>query len=272
VFKRPRLPTRRLCARIGPETRFPAPPPSRSGAFGKTGFQKDAMELWEYLEVLIRWAWVIVLVTALCTAGALGLGKLQTPRYTSAVEVAVTPSRLDQTLSQPVLGLLRNYVASIQAESMARRVIERLGLQGVTAEALSGRIVAEASQSEYKIAIEVTDRDPVLAQRQAQAVAELFVSDVQAFAARQDPRDRLNASILSGGAQPAGQSWPRKKLLALAGVGGGLLLGLLLALALEWARPDVLREPEEAEAWLGMPVMGSIPAVSKSKRRRLLGR
>lgn len=221
------------------------------------------MDLWEYFEVLIRWGWVIVLVTALCTAGALGLGKLQVPRYTSSVEITVTPSRLDETLSQPVLGLLRNYVSSIQSESMARRTIERLGLSDVDATALSSRIQAEANESEYKITIEVTERDAALAQREAQAVADLFVSDVQAFAARQDPLDRLTATVLNGGAQPAGQSWPRKKLLALAGVGGGMVLGLLLALALEWARADVLRAPTEAEAWLGMPVLGSIPALGK---------
>jgi len=229
------------------------------------------MELWEYLEVLIRWGWVVVLVTALCTAGALGLGTLQVPRYTSSVEITVTPARLDLGLSQTVVGLLRNYVSSIQSESMARRCIERLGLGDVDATALTSRIQAKATEAEFKISIQATDRDPAFAQRLAQTVADLFVSDVQAFAARQDPLDRLTATILNGGAQPAGQSWPRKKLLALAGVGGGLVLGLLLALALEWARADVLRAPEDAEAWLELPVLGSIPTLGKHQRRRQLG-
>ena len=227
------------------------------------------MELWEYLEVLWRWAWVIVLVTALCTAGALGVIKLSTPRYTSAADVAVTPARLDLGLSQTIVNLLRNYVSSIQSESMANRAIQRLGLTGVDALALSSRIKAAATEAEYKIQIEVTDGDPVMAQRLAQAVADLFAGDVQAFAARQDPLDRLTATILNGGAQPAGQTWPRKKLIALAGVGGGLVLGLLIALALEWARVDLVRTPEEVEAWLSLPVVGSIPAAEKAKRARL---
>ena len=230
------------------------------------------MDLWEYLEVLIRWGWVVVLVTALCTAGALGLGTLQVPRYTSSVEITVTPARLDLGLSQTVVGLLRNYVSSIQSEAMASRVIQRLGLQGISAEALSLHVQADANEAEYKITAQVTERDPALAQREAQAVADLFVADVRAFAARQDPLDRLTATILNGGAQPAGQSWPRKKLLALAGVGGGLVLSLLLALALEWARVDVLRAPEDAEAWLGLPVLGSIPALGKRKRQGQPGR
>ncbi len=224
------------------------------------------MELWDYIDVLLRWGWVILLVTALCAAGAMALGKLQTPRYTSTAELAVTPVRLDLTLSQPVVNLLRNYVSSIQSESMANRVIQRLGLSGVDAATLSSRVKAQANEAEFKITIEVTDRDPVFAQRVAQAAAEIFMTDVQAFAARQDPLDRLGATLLNGSAQAAGQTWPRKKSLAFAGVGGGLVLGLLIALALEWARVDLVQTPEEVEQWLELPVLGSIPAVERHAR------
>jgi len=224
------------------------------------------MELWEYVEVLLRWGWVIVLVTMVCTAAAIGFGKLQTPRYTSIVELNVTSARLDLGLSQAVVNLLRNYVAGIQSESMARQVISRLGLSGIDAAALRSQVKAEADESEYRIKIEVTDGDPVFAQRVAQAVAEIFVGDVQAFALRQDPLDRLTATILNGGAQPAGRTWPRNKLLAFAGLAGGLMLGLLIALVLEWARADLVQTPQEVEQWFGLPVLGSIPAVKQSAR------
>jgi capsular polysaccharide biosynthesis protein len=226
------------------------------------------MELWEYFEVLIRWAWVIVLVTALCTAGALGLGKLQTPRYTSSVEIVVTPARLDLGLSQTVVNLLNNYVSSIRSEAMASRVIQRLGLTGIDAQTLSSHVQADANQAEYKITAEVTEHDPALAQREAQAIAELFAEDVQAFSNRLDPLDRLTAAIQNGGAQGAGLSWPRKKLLLFAGVAGGLMLGLLIALFLEWARVELAQTPEEVETWLGVPVLGSIPAVERHARSR----
>jgi capsular polysaccharide biosynthesis protein len=227
------------------------------------------MELWEYFEILIRWAWVIVLVTALCAAAAFGIIKLQTPRYTSLVELTVAPSRLELELSQPVVNLLRNYVSSIQSEGMARRVIERLGLRDTDASVLSRKIEAEANEAEFRLSIQVTDEDPIFAQRVAQAAAQLFVEDVQAFARRQDPLDRLNATMLNGGAQAAGQTWPRKKLLAFLGVGGGLILGLLIALGLEWARVELVQTPEEVEDWLGQPVLGSIPAPRRSAGPRL---
>jgi len=232
------------------------------------------MELWEYVEVLLRWGWVILLVTTLCTVAAIGYSKLQTPRYTSIVELNVTPARLDLGLSQTVINLLRNYVSGIQSESMAARVIDRLGLSGVDAATLRSRIKAEANESEFAIKIEATDGDPAFAQRVAQAAADIFVGEVQAFAARQDPLDRLTATILNGGAQPAARTWPRNKLLAFAGLGGGLMLGLLIALALEWARADLVRTPQEVEQWLGLPVLGNIPVLrqpAKSERRRELG-
>jgi capsular polysaccharide biosynthesis protein len=227
------------------------------------------MELWEYVEVLLRWAWVIILVTALCAAATLGIIKLQTPRYTSLVELTVAPSRLELELSQPVVNLLRNYVSSIQSEGMAQRVIERMGLGDVDASTLSRKIVAEANEAEFRMSIQVTDEDPIFAQRVAQATAQLFVEDVQAFARRQDPLDRLNAIMLNGGAQAAGQTWPRKKLLAFLGVGGGLMLGLMIALGLEWARVELAQTSEELEDWLGQPVLGSIPARRQSAGPRL---
>ena len=221
------------------------------------------MELWEYLEVLLRWGWVIVLVTALCAGAAIGYGRLQTPRYTSLVELNVTAARLEQGLSQTVVNLLRNYASGIQSEGMARRVIERLGLQGWDAASLRSHIKAEAIEGEFKVKIEVTDFDPLFAQRVAQATAELFVSDVQAFAAKQDPLDRLEATMLNGGAQAATRTWPRTRLLAFLGFGGGLMLGLLIALFLEWSRVDLVQTAQQVEAGLELPVLGSIPAMAQ---------
>jgi len=204
----------------------------------------------------------------------LGFAQLQTPRYTSIVEMDVIPARLDLGLSQTVVNLMRNYVSSIKSESMARRVIDRLGLNDVDAASLQKQIDAEAKESEFMIKIEVTDTDPLFAQRLAQATAEVFVGDVQAFALRQDPRDRLTATMLNGGAQAAGKTWPRNKLLAFAGVAGGLALGLLIALALEWARVDLVQSPQEVEEWLGLPLLGSIPVLgqpAKPKGKRARG-
>ena len=229
------------------------------------------MEIGQYFDVLIRWAWVIVLVTAVCTASTMGYGRLQTPRYTSSVEVSVAPARLNLDLSQTVINLLRNYVSAIQSEHMASRVIQRLGLVGVESRMLATRIEAESVDADFKITIGVTDNDPIVAQREAQAAAELFADDVKAFADRQDPLDRLTATILNGGAQPAGKTWPRNKLLAFAGLGGGLVAGLLLALALEWSRVEVVQTAQQAEELLGLTVLGSVPGnVRESRRRRLV--
>ncbi len=226
------------------------------------------MDIWEYLEVLFRWWWVIVLVTALCTTGALAITQLQTPRYTSMVEVSVMPSRLELELSQEVSNLLRNYVSSIQSEGMARRALEHMGLDASNAANLQRTISAEANEVEFRIKIEATDADPIRAQQIAQAVAELFAKDAQAFASRQDPQDRLSATLLNGGAQAAGQSWPRKKLLLFAGVAGGVFAGLLLALGLEWSRPEQARTPRQVEEWTGISVLASIPTPAQARRSK----
>ncbi len=229
------------------------------------------MRLWEYAEVLIRWGWVIILVTVLCTAGTVVFIRAQTPRYTSFTEVSVTPARLELELSLEVSNLLRNYVSSIQSEGMARRVVERLDLEDVEPAALQRSIEAEASEPDFKVTIGVTEPDPLSAQRMSQTVAQLLVEDVQAFAARQDPQDRLTATMLNGGAQAAAQTWPRKKLLSFLGVGGGLAMGLLAALMLEWAREELVHTAAEVEGWIGVSVLASIPSVQRGANSRLIG-
>ena len=217
------------------------------------------MELSEYLEVLWRWGWVILLVTALCAGAAIGYGQMQTPRYTSLVELSVMPERLDQGLTQTVVNLLNNYASGIRSLGMARRVVERLGLSEWDPAALRSHIKASADQTQYRVKIEVTDTDPLFAQRVAQTVSDLFVADVREFADLQDPRDRLVATPLNGGAQAATRTWPKNKLLAFLGLGGGLFLGLLVALVLEWSRVIPLETAEQLEQSAGLPVIGTIP-------------
>jgi uncharacterized protein involved in exopolysaccharide biosynthesis len=222
------------------------------------------MELNEYLEVLWRWGWVILLVTALCAGAAIGYGQMQTPRYTSLVELSVMPERLDQGLTQTVVNLLNNYASGIRSLGMARRVVERLGLSEWDPAALRSHIKASADQAQYRVKIEVTDTDPLFAQRVAQTVSDLFVADVREFADLQDPRDRLVATPLNGGAQAATRTWPKNKLLAFLGLGGGLFLGLLVALVLEWSRVIPLETAQQVEESAGLPVIASIPRARRT--------
>ncbi len=217
------------------------------------------MELAEYWEVLWRWGWVILLVTALCAGAAIGYGQLQTPRYTSIVELSVMPERIDQGLTQTVVNLLNNYASGIRSLGMARRVVERLGLSEWDPAALRSHIKASADQALFRVKIEVTDTDPLFAQRVAQTASDLFIADVREFADRQDPLDRLVATPLNGGAQAATRTWPKNKLLAFLGFGGGLFLGLLVALVLEWSRVIPLETAEQVEESSGLPVIASIP-------------
>lgn len=222
------------------------------------------MELEEYIQVLWRWGWVIILITALCAGAAIGYGQMQTPRYTSIVELTVTPERLDQGLTQTVVNLLNNYASGIRSLGMARRVVERLGLSEWDPAALRSHIKASADQAQYRIKIEVTDTDPLFAQRVAQAVSDLFVADVREFADLQDPLDRLVAIPLNGGAQSATRTWPKNKLLAFLGFGGGLFLGLLVALVLEWSRVIPVETAEQLEESTGLPVIASIPRTRRT--------
>jgi len=61
---------------------------------------------------------------------------------------------------------------------------------------------------------------------------------------------------------PAGPSYPKKSLFGLGGLGGGLGLGLALAFCLE-LQDTSLRNSRDAETLLQLPVLASIPEISK---------
>jgi succinoglycan biosynthesis transport protein ExoP len=78
---------------------------------------------------------------------------------------------------------------------------------------------------------------------------------------------QTNVSILTHAVPSALPIWPRKGLiLALAAI-GGVVLGAVIALAIEFLDRR-LRRSEEFETWLGIPDLGTIQ-IGEPRRRRL---
>jgi succinoglycan biosynthesis transport protein ExoP len=78
---------------------------------------------------------------------------------------------------------------------------------------------------------------------------------------------QTNVSILTHAVPSQFPVWPRKGLLLVLAAFGGLAIGGLIALALEFADRR-LRRSEEFESWLGIPDLGAIQ-IGEPRRRRL---
>jgi len=79
-------------------------------------------------------------------------------------------------------------------------------------------------------------------------------------------------SVIEPAVAPTSPKSPNRKVIAVAGVGGGILLGLGLVALLEWLNAGI-RRPEEITAKLGVSVFATLPylALPGETGRRKLG-
>lgn len=218
------------------------------------------MELKDYLNVLGKRAWIILLVAVITASSAFVFSKLQTVTYRSSIWLNVWPGRPDWGLQQTIKGLMRNYSGQIKSRDAAREVISRQQLD-MTVEGLLETMTVSPIESDFLLQIDVDDIDPQRAQVIAQTAAEVFVEKIRVYMLEQDKSDRVDVNIRDD-ATPATVFWPKTKLLTLAGGVFGLIAGALVVFGLEWLARDIIREGRDIERHAGLTVLGSIPRVT----------
>ena len=98
-------------------------------------------------------------------------------------------------------------------------------------------------------------------EREASANRTLFETFLNRFkeTASTQGMEEANARVISEAEVPLKASFPKKKLLLIVSVLGGLFFAVVLAFVLEMLNPG-LRSPEQVEEHLHMPTLGVIPA------------
>ena len=236
------------------------------------------MEITDYLRILRKRGWIMIVVALVAAASAYGFSKLQTPVYSATVKLSVVPARAtDWGSSNSLKDLLRNYAEIIRTHTMAAEVIDRAQLDMDTNNFLSKLFVSPDS-STFTLALEARDTDPQVAMAMVDSMAGVFGENRDQWNQQQDKRDRIEVKMLDsvynlGYAQYS----PKTAINTLAGGLFGLLIGLLVIFFLEWLEMDVIRTSEDIERAINVAVLGAIPPVtgdaalpSDEKRRQLV--
>lgn len=215
------------------------------------------MTLQEYLRVLRKRGWIIILAMLLGAGAAFAVSMLQKEMYRATVEVSTVPARPDWGLGNTAKDLMRNFTANITTPEVAQRVIERAQLDMNPYDLLANLQVAEDS-STFTIKIQANDPDGEVAKLIALTLADEFVEERTAYYAQQDKSDRIEVKIRS---RAIGYAQTQPKPLANAVAGGvlGLLFGIGVVVVLTWLEADLLRTPAAVERAVGIPVLGAIP-------------
>jgi len=225
------------------------------------------VQLREYLRLLTKRAWLIILVMILAAGAAFGFSKLLKPVYRSTIYLNVYPARLDWGLQQSIQNLMRNYAGVIGSRDVAAEVNDRLQLD-ITPDQLREKLTISSIESDFLLEIDADDYDPLIARDIAQTTAEVFVENIKVRMLEQDQRDRVDVSIRDS-ALPGYLHKPKVKINTLAGALFGLVAGILLVYVLEWLETDVIRSAEDIERHTKLVILGAIPATAGSHPRPL---
>jgi capsular polysaccharide biosynthesis protein len=221
------------------------------------------MSIQDYLRILRRRGWIVVLAVVLAGAAAFGVSALQEEMYRATVQVSTVPARPDWGLGNTAKDLMRNFSINIQTPEVAQRVIERAQLDQNPYTFLS-TVKVTPDSSTFMILIEARDRDPEVAKLMAITLADEFVDERTAYYAQQDKQNRIEVKIVSR-AISADMYQPQPMLNAVAGAVLGLLLGIAIVLLLTWIEASYLRTPESVERSLALPLLGAIPVAANER-------
>ena len=223
------------------------------------------MKIQDYIDVLRRRGWIIILAVVITAVSAFVFSKLRTPVYRASLEVSIQLARPDLGLTQSAKQLLSSYANVMWSEKQADSVIRTLGLY-MDPRDLKGDVKIVADDSIMVIKIDVDNSDGELANQIANTWAQLLVQWRDEQNARQDKQDRVFAEIID----LASYSLLRPKTSINVAAGGilGVVLGTLVVFAVEWLEAGVIHDPAALEAETGLTIIGMIPPVQKKSSGR----
>jgi capsular polysaccharide biosynthesis protein len=238
------------------------------------------MEINDYLRILRKRGWIVLIVAIVAAASAYGFSKLQTPIYSASVKLSVVPARAtDWGSNNSLKDLLRNYAETIRTHTTAAKAIDRALLDMDTNVFLS-KLFVNPDSSTFTLELEARDRDPKVAMDMVDTVAQVFIEDRDQWNQQQDKRDRIEVRMLDSVYNLGYEQYsPKTQINTLAGGLFGVLVGLLVVFFLEWLEMDVIRSAEDIERAINVTVLGAIPTVpgdaslaGREKGRQLIPR
>ncbi len=214
------------------------------------------MEFSDYLRILRKRWWIIVVAVVFTAGSSLVFARLQPPRYTSTAEIVIEPARADWGLGQATKMLLRTYMTVIDSDQYAQKVIDRLQLS-MTPQELRADAHFAAQDDRMVIRLEVEGYDGDRANDIARTWATLMIEWRDSQNQQQRKEDRVFAYLRDY--PKYALTWPKTKIITLAGAVFGLVIAGVVIFFLEWVEAGVIRSPQDIEQHLQLVVVGAIP-------------
>jgi capsular polysaccharide biosynthesis protein len=214
------------------------------------------MNLTDYLRILVRRGWIIVLAVLLTAGSGYIFSRLQTKVYRSTQRVLIKPARPDFGLTQTLRQLMNSYAGRLSAEQRAAESINLLKLDMTPAD-LKSKVAITPNLNDLQIVIDVDMTDGDVANRIARTYGDLFIEWRNQENQPLRLEDRINAELLD--APTYSQFRPNTSVNVAAGALLGILLGGIVVFVLEYLESNVVRRAADVERYLQLPVLGNLP-------------
>ncbi|MDW8298855.1 MAG: Wzz/FepE/Etk N-terminal domain-containing protein [Anaerolineae bacterium] len=215
------------------------------------------MQLSDYVRILARRGWLIVLAVAITAGSAFVFSRLQTPIYRATQKILIQPARNDFGLAQTLKQLMSSWATRLDADERADDVIRALNLDMTPAQ-LRSMVTISTNLDTLLINIDVDMPDMEIAGRVARTYGEQFVQWRNQSNAPIRLEDRINAELID---QPAISLFrPNTAFNVAAGALLGILIGGGAVFVLEYLSANVVRRREDVERALNLPVLGALPS------------
>ena len=207
------------------------------------------LELFKLLRKHLALVVVLPVVLAIATAG-FSWGLMQN-QYTATVSVYVLTAKDDASSSSTTAYNDLNDIATLaKSETVQKRTAEALGMSS-----LSGyKISVEAGTTTRVISISVTAGKPDAAAIVANEISTVLSTTAQSVMGVE------SVNVVDAAEVPTDPSGPPRAMYTAVAFLAGIFLAVAIVVVLDMLNTRV-RNPEEAEELLGIPVIGRIPTI-----------
>lgn len=220
------------------------------------------MEIKQYFQILKKRWWIIILLPLIASlAAAYTSFYILKPEYKSDTTLYIINKYHDpQTgpvYNELMVGqyLVKDYRELIKSRTVTSTVIEDLKLYGMTPETLAKKISVNSKNDTRIIEISVQDENPERAREIADKVSEVFKGKVI------DLMRVDNVSIVDPAQLPVEPIGPRPLRNIVISFFAGIMAAAGLIFLLEYL-DDSIKNSEDVEKYLDLPVIGIIPVMS----------
>ena len=157
----------------------------------------ETIDLREYLNLLLHWLWLIILITLLSGAAGYFVSEQMTPYYRSTVTIMVDAApatkMTDYSSLQMSQKLTGTYSEIMTQDNILMQVIDQLNLD-MTIEELKKSISVSSPADTQLIKISVETPDPLLSANIANTIAELSIDKIESLQSARLPNQGIAAS------------------------------------------------------------------------------